>query len=374
MLTRPLITCTIALAVAVSLTACGSGMGPVWEDLRADRRPVVERLSDTSLRIAWPVGYTVGGVTVYSGASPDTITRDAPVGRTWGLPRSVTLHGLDPARRYYFELVPDYGAPARVVAERRLPLEGGDNFRDIGGYRTEDGRYVRWGRLYRSNDLASLSGSDLRYLASLDVQLVCDFRSVPERSREPNKAIVVEDVPTVTAELPIKVAGVDPVDMRERIRTGRVSSEGLERTMVAAYRSFVTDFSDQWADLFERISEPGNLPTIVHCTAGKDRTGFASALVLLALGVPKSTVYEDYLATNRYRAGHNRWLHRLVPIYSLFRTRGGDLDPLLEARRPYLAASFDAIEERYGSVDGYLEQRLGVTPERRERLRHIFLR
>jgi protein-tyrosine phosphatase len=202
------------------------------------------------------------------------------------------------------------------------------------------------------------------------VQLVCDFRSEPERQRDPN--LSPGNAPK-TEELTIQVEGVDPTALQDRIRTG-VSGDQLELIMMNAYRSFVTQHSDQFAKMFERILDPANLPTIVHCTAGKDRTGFASAMVLSALGVPEKTIYEDYLATNVYRANYKKWITRLVPIYSLFRTRGEDMEPLLDARRPYLEASFETIDAHYGSVDAYLEKRLGLTPDKRTRLREIFLR
>jgi protein-tyrosine phosphatase len=363
------------ILLACWLLAIPPGCGrraPWWEELQPVERPVVERLDEDTVRVRWPASFSLGAVEVYAGTHPDAIDRREPVASTWGLSRAVTVTGLDPMKRYYFELLEPAGGARRIVAERRLPLEGGDNFRDIGGYETRDGASVRWGLLYRSNNLSDLSNRDLRYLTRLGIQLVCDFRSTAERVREPNRELM--GTQAETAELTISVEGVDPGEMQERIRTGRLSAGSLERVMLAAYRSFVTEHSDQFAAMFDRILQPDNLPTIVHCTAGKDRTGFASAMILLALGVPRETVFEDYMATNRYRAGYKKWITRLVPIYSLFRTSGEEIEPILDARRPYLQASLDTIEELYGSVPAYLEQRLGVSPEEQDRLRRIFLR
>jgi protein-tyrosine phosphatase len=330
---------------------------------------MVDRIGGDTLRIRWPASFSLGAVDVYQGPAPDRIDRSAPVARARALFTKVVVEGVSRLERPFFELVADGGEKTRIVAERKLPITGTDNFRDIGGYEAEDGRVVRWGLLYRSNNLADLTADDLRYLNGLGVKLVCDFRSEPERLREPNRP---PDT-AATEELTIQVEGVDPNALQERIRTG-VRADQLELIMLNAYRSFVTQHSDQFATMFERILVDENLPTIVHCTAGKDRTGFASAMILSALGVPEETVYEDYLATNRYRAGYKRWITRLVPIYSLFRTRGEDLEPLLDARRPYLEASFDTIEAHYGTVDNYLETRLGLSSEEREHLRQTFLR
>jgi len=359
----------VVVFAAIWLGACASASGPRWDDLTPVARPMVDHLDDETLRIRWPASFTLGAVDVYAGPAPDQIDHDAVVAHARPLFTKVTVEGYGPRERPFFELVADGGSKTRIVAERRLPLAGTDNFRDIGGYDAEDGRIVRWGLLYRSNNLADLSVEDLRYLNQLGVKLVCDFRSEPERRREPNRA----PESATTEELAIEVEGVDPEALQHRIRTG-VHADQLELIMLNAYRSFVTQHSDQFATMFERILIDENLPTIVHCTAGKDRTGFASAMILSALGVPRETVYDDYLATNKYRAGYKRWITRLVPIYSLFRTRGSDLEPLLDARRPYLKASFDMIEAQYGSVDNYLEQGLRVSPEEREHLRQTFLR
>ena len=231
---------------------------------------------------------------------------------------------------------------------------------------------MRWGRLYRSDDLSSLTRSDVAYLSRLDLKLVCDFRSDRERAEKPDRVIAPHTPQTL--ELAIEVAGTDPGAMRHKIRTGGIAALEAEHTMLAAYRAFVTDHAAEFKAMFRRIVQPENLPALVHCTAGKDRTGFASALVLLALGVPEDTVREDYLHTNVYLEDLRDLVFRWIPLYSLFRTEPGDLLPLLEARPEYLQASFDAMIERYGSVDAYLERALGVGPEQRARLRANLLR
>jgi protein-tyrosine phosphatase len=140
-----------------------------------------------------------------------------------------------------------------------------------------------------------------------------------------------------------------------------------------AYRAFVTDYSEVWASMFQRLAQAESLPTVVHCTAGKDRTGFASAIVLLALGVPEETIFEDYLSTNYYQQNFLRFVLRWVPLYSFFRTDPEDLLPLLEARREYLQTSLDEMVTRYGSIDAYLEQALGLDAELRVKLEHHLL-
>ena len=312
-------------------------------------------------------------MTVYRGIDPSFIDRSIPLAVVEG--QSVVLtaaddHNIGRRQRLYFELVPASGGAAVITAERRLPLACCNNFRDLGGYEANDGRTVRWDRAYRTGELSKLTPSDLEYVSQFDVKLVCDLRSDRERIASPDPSI--DGAPEIF-ELPVDQEGVDPKDLRMKIRTGGLVALGAERTMLAAYRGFVTKHSEGWAAMFEYLARGVNLPTVVHCTAGKDRTGFASALLLLALGVSEETVFEDYLLTNYYEQNFFRFVLRWVPLYSFFRTDPMDLLPLLEARREYLQAALDEMVAGYGSIDAYLEQALGVDAEMRAKLEHHFL-
>jgi protein-tyrosine phosphatase len=352
---------------AVSLAACAAPR-PARE-AAPPAGPVAERLDAGSVRLRWPASFASGPVVVFAGPAPERIARAQPLAVADGGSITLRASGARPElradRRLYYELVP-VGGESRLVAERRLPLAGADNFRDLGGYQTRDGRFLRWGRLYRSNELSDLSGEDVRYLSRLGLRLVCDLRSQGERAARPSR---VAGAPApASLVLPVSEEGVDPETMRGRIRSGGIAALSVEATMLDAYRSFPGEHAAAWSALFARLARPENLPTLVHCTAGKDRTGFAAALVLLALGVPEATVFEDYLLTNVYRDDFRRRVERWVPLYSLFRTRPEDVLPLIEARATYLRASLDAIAAGWGSVDGYLEQALGVDAETRAAL------
>ncbi len=327
----------------------------------------MDRLNESSISIRWPSSFSTESVAIYSGIDPQKIDRSSPLAvadtRSFRVTEDHDVE-IDARRRLYFELVPSDGGESVIVAERQLPLSCCDNFRDLGGYRTADGRTLKWNRLYRANDLSKLTPDDLAYLGQLDVKLVCDFRSNREREASPDPEIDAAD----QLNFPVDQLGVDPKEIQRKIRTGGLVGLSIEQTMIDAYRAFVTDFPEQWTAMFERLEQPENFPTVVHCTAGKDRTGFASALVLLAIGVPVETVFEDYLLTNYYQQNFMRFVLRWVPLYSFFRTKRDDLLPLLLAKRKYLQASIDAMVEEYGSIDGYLEGALGLTAERRAQL------
>lgn len=369
----------------VAATGCAFNTANRWQvQDEGLLRPVAERLDENSVRLRWPATFAAGPVDVFAGLSPDAIDRvDVLAQASNG---GVTLSNVDSPFvdgdfRFYYELIPAGGGAPVITAERRLPLEGPDNFRDLGGYTTADGRSVRWNRVYRSNDLSGLTGADLEYLTRVGINLICDFRSERERIEAPDREFPAAGSPQVDAEydppqwlnLTVEQTGLDPQVVREQIRSGAISAVAMRRVMRRAYRSFVTDYSDQWAELFRKIADADSLPTVVHCTAGKDRTGFAAALILLALGVPEETVFEDYMLTNQYRANFYGFVLRWVSLYSFFRTDPDDLVPLLEARPEYLRESLDAIREGYGSVDEYLANALDVTPTMMERIRSNLL-
>ena len=258
---------------------------------------------------------------------------------------------------------------AEREAHRRLPLSGSDNFRDLGGYRTVDDRSVAWGRLYRSDALDDLDGDDVDYLARLDLARVVDFRSALERERDPDR--IPEGVTPLWR--PISGEGLDPRELSERLTTGEVDAETAVEFLIEGNRAFVTDFGDVYGPFLRELAEPANLPTLFHCTAGKDRAGYAAALTLLAVGVPRDTIMRDYLLTNEFSEAKTRKMLRMIRWISFFRVDPEHVRPLFEARESYLEAAFDTIDAEYGSTEAYLEKELGVDAALRERLRASLL-
>ncbi len=244
------------------------------------------------------------------------------------------------------------------VKKRHLALEGAPNFRDLGGYATSDGRSVKWGLLYRSDNLSQLTDADLAKVAGLGIRLVCDFRAKVEKDAEPDR-LPAADPPRV-AELAIGAESFMVKDLRERIQSGDLDGLDLRGMLIEGNRQFATTFAPQYAAMFERITKPENLPALVHCTAGKDRAGFASAMILSVLGVPRETVMEDFLLTNHYTAAATEKRLRMIWMFSLFRADTDALRPLFGVEPAYLDAAFEAIEKNYGDFDRYRREALGL--------------
>lgn len=243
---------------------------------------------------------------------------------------------------------------------RRLPLDGAMNFRDLGGYPTADGRRLRWGQVFRSDSLAELSGDDLARLAALGLRTVCDLRGEPERVQKPNRPL--------GAVVTTHAIGFLPHDADALLAdacTGRAGPADIEIRVQDIYRRFVVEQSAHFARLLQLIAEAETLPLVYHCTSGRDRTGFATAMLLSALGVSQAVIEADYALSNDYRR-------------DLTFQVGGQVAPevmaaLTQAHPSYLATAFAAIEARHGSTERYLREVLGLTDSTRARLQALLL-
>ena len=250
----------------------------------------------------------------------------------------------------YAGAMPDTGPPYPIA------LEGASNLRDLGGYRTADGRVVRRGRVFRSAALAKLTPADLAVVAALGLRTICDFRGVEESGRAPT---LVPDVRIV----PLPIEPTVGAGLRDILATKDATGEALHAVLERAYAAYALSSADQYRRMLDHLLD-GGTPLLFHCSAGKDRTGFGAALVLTALGVPWDTVVADFEATNRL------WRRDTVP--------SDDLPPairesLLRAEPALLTAAFDAARDRHGSIDAYLAEALDLGATRRARLQALLL-
>jgi protein-tyrosine phosphatase len=260
---------------------------------------------------------------------------------------------------------------AEREAHRALPLPKAPNLRDLGGYRTLDGRQVKWGLLYRSGALDKLDESDQRYLERLQLLRVVDLRSQQEVEDAPDRlppALLARRI-----EMPIIAGNIDVRALTSKINSGDVAGLDLNDMLVNANRDFVRKDRQVFRDWLHGLLDEQGAPQLFHCTAGKDRTGFAAAILLLALGVPEQTVMQDYLASNQYLAQKNLRVAEQIKQASQGRTDPALVLPLLGVEARYLDAAFAAMREDYGSVEGFLRDGLGVDEQMRERLREKFL-
>jgi protein-tyrosine phosphatase len=266
----------------------------------------------------------------------------------------IRMSGLTPAKRHYFRIRDQHGTEV-CAAERKLGMQGTPNFRDFGGYPTADGRRVKWGFLFRSGQLSNLSDQDVELLASLNLGLVCDFRRQEEQVTDPSR--MPGHNPPRIASLPI-IPGSNS-RFFEQVEGRQGDRQAMFDFMLEINRDFAEAQSKTYARMFREILDVADARFLVHCAAGKDRTGFAAAIILMALGVSREVVMRDYMLTGRFFHPQSE-IARLREKYQMQQMDTQSILPMLEVHEDYLARALLAIEQNYSSVEAYLEDALGV--------------
>jgi len=242
---------------------------------------------------------------------------------------------------------------------RHIPLEGAANFRDIGGYPTADGHHVRWGLVYRSNHLVDLTAADYSYLNTLGIKLVCDLRTDGERRKSPTVWQGSRPPEIMTASI---LKETDVVITPARLKELASPRGGGE--LSTTYSRMVTESPEQYGRVLRRLAH-GDLPSVTHCTAGKDRTGVFSAILLTILNVPQKYVIEDYMLTGEYMLTQASMKKAAADWQKL----SGSTDPPDPAvlRGVYtmhpeaITGTFDTIDRAYGSFDAFVRNGLKLT-------------
>jgi len=262
--------------------------------------------------------------------------------------------------------VPEFTAPLKDGALhqlRILPFEKGRNFRDLGGYATSDGRVLRWGRVFRSGVMTYFTENDRKRFAELGVRTVCDLRSQHERILEPT---ILDG--TGISQLAWNYDAKE-VSLSKYFKRSDFSAEVARSGMIDLYRSLPYRFSKQYAQIFRSLAA-GSVPIVINCSAGKDRTGVAAALVLSAFGVAREEVLEDFTLTDtavdleRALFEHTTSSMALGDDYEFLKEIGhAARAPVIRADRDYLLSAFEQIEQSDGSIEAYLRTKLGVTDE-----------
>ena len=248
--------------------------------------------------------------------------------------------------------------------KREVKLQGAINFRDIGGYKTKDGKEVKWGKIFRSAEINRLTTSDLEKLASLKIHYVLDFRGPAEVAAGADK------IPNTSIRISLPAGSEEVGDKSKMFKS--MSTATVGDSIMLPFYSNIDAFPKRYKPMFEALLNNSNDSALVyHCTAGKDRTGIATALILYALGVDEQTIKNDYLATNYYRQSDNvRMRKMLMDNYHL---KEAVVDDVLGVKEIYLKATFDAIQNKYGSVDKFLQSEMGLNKSNLKKLRQKFL-
>jgi protein-tyrosine phosphatase len=243
------------------------------------------------------------------------------------------------------------------LSQRHIPLKGASNFRDLGGYVGHEGRLVKWRKLFRSDHLAALDESDLAQLKSMGIARTIDFRGVQESRAQAYQwpgiqrhSLSIE--PTVVQRLQAQHLSGKPLS----------AADALD-AMQTTYRDFVKSDSNRFAELFDHLLAKPD-PLLFHCTAGKDRTGLAAALILSALGVSEKDIWQDYLLTNQlYKRNSTGAISLSSEVMKI----------VWEVQESFLKASLDVIQQEHGGMHSYLSHQLKLSPAALHKLRSTYL-
>lgn len=286
---------------------------------------------------------------LFAGNSPETINLDTPIAT--GKDHGIYPLYVSTSERSYFKLTTDHGEA--ILSETQLPMAGGYNFRDLGGMQSSNGKHIKWGKIFRTDDLYNLTPEDLQYLSSIPINYVIDFRYKDECSSAPDR---FPNGLKKCYSLSIK-----PGNLLSLRKQEGVTKEDIIEKMMDLYRIMVStpDCIAIFKEFF-KIMERGENPLIFHCSAGKDRTGVAASLLLFSLDIPYKTIMEDYMSSNEYLDDKYLPLFEENPINKYLYT----------VRPEFLESAISEINKKYGCVQSYLQDVLDV---KIDKMKEIYL-
>jgi len=342
----------IVLSMIVSFSSCEDNKnvdnGGTTSDVTATREP-----GSDSYTLKFSKS---GDKTVYQGTSPESVDMDNAVAET--NEDSVVISGLDTKQRYYFAVVFNSDpTDVSIVSETEIAVKGQPNFADLGGIITVDGKSIKWGKIYRSGELSTLTDDDVDYVASLKLDAIIDFRFPAEKEEAPDRFPEGVDI----IPIPVADSSYNEDIIKKWLFAG--NKEAFDTMLIHVNRVLVTEEQENFKEFFDHLENGGTF--LYHCTKGKDRAGFATAMFLSALGVDRETVIDNYLKSNEYLSSVTEQTIQFVISLKL---DGELLRPILEVKPEYIQTAFDIIDNEYGGVENYLRNNLGVNIEKLKEL------
>ena len=323
---------------------------------------------DGQLLIQWE-GEALNNVAVYMSEDPDFVESEATLVATV----AGNEYAVEVAKdvRVYFILKAENGARIRV-AERVITMDSLTNFRDLGGYLTEDGKRTKWGKLLRSAAHDSITDADVALLQKMGLKTVIDYRTTPEVADHPDKevaGVVYRRISPMENPNATNTLDVNQSMQMKSAEDAIAMLTGINKMLASdAYCNSV------YREVMNVVMDPAQVPFVQHCTSGKDRVGVGSATILMALGVPRETIMKDYMLSNENQISASK-------LGSGASSAGMEITPemmkmfaaLTKVHEEYLQAFFATVDAKFGGTEGYLKQGLGLTDEDLARVKELYL-
>lgn len=373
----------LLLASVLLATACTEPDGSDDVDRQVDitEFEVLHGETANEYKFSWAMDEADAPVSIFMSTSPDNGDATLIASDVTGGSFEWIAEG-EPQRRYFTIAAGERTEDGVTSAVRLLPLEGGRNFRDLGGYKTEDGRTVKWGHVYRSGVMDGLTDADYDYLSDLGIKVICDFREADERLREPT-VWRAGDIDYLTFADPAGEESPQDNPMFAALMSPDSTPEDVAASFAASYFPMALNEAEGYAEMFDQLAA-GEIPLAFNCSAGKDRAGTAAALILTALGVPRETVVYDYSLSDDYvdymqafggdEARAKAAADPENPYAFLMQLPPEKLAPLMASDPRYIEASFAEMETRYGSVLNFIQTELEVTDAELKAIRAALLK
>lgn len=284
----------------------------------------------------------------------------------------LSIDDPNPHRRTLFTL--PAGQTTVTLAERKVPAPGMDNLRDMGGLKTGDGRYTKWGLAYRADTLYKAKPEGYRYLNHMNMGYVFDLRREEEIAKKPDPAM--DGVAYYHTQIPDAPPAYADVSWDTDEAVFKFVSSPRAETFYVDTNVFMVEAKkshQSMKQVFDIALKGDGKAMVWHCAGGKDRTGYVSAMFLAALGVPQETIVNEYLLTNEYRQDFDR--QELADMSKVFNNDPQAIkgfSAIQQSRPEYILAGLKHIEQQYGSIDRYLEQEVGVTPQDIAKLKQLY--
>lgn len=322
---------------------------------------VVEKNKDGDFLLKWEVSPDVEGeIDIYSAMSDTSIRNFTPKGKKLVEEQFALLNPTGSGLREFF-ILKTSGVTSGIISNRVIDMDNISNFRDLGGYFTNDESQIKWGSIYRSGHLSNSNLFDQDKIKRLGIKTIIDLRTEADRKARP----YFINVPKIN----IPIESGDFITIKDTILKENFNRSETILYMQNAYKEIVENNKEKYAEMFDVLLDKNNYPVLISSHLGKDRAGIASALLLYALGVPEYIIEEDYLASNNY-IDPKKTITFSEPLTESLQEA---MTALFSANRAYLGFAFDYIRETYGSIDNYLEKEVRVSKGKTIILRKLML-
>ena len=324
---------------------------------------VVEKDREGDFLLKWEVSPDQeGNIDIYSSLTDSSLSSFTPVASTKITDQVLRLNPTGSGLREYF-ILRTSGVHSGVVANRLIDMDNIKNFRDIGGYFTTDNRQMKWGMIYRSGNLSNATLYDQERIRRLGIKTVIDFRS--ERTARKYPILLHPSIRKVA--LPLMPMDADKLD--EQMEDEQFDRSDAIRYVQEEYVNIVENHKSQFREMFDLLTNDSNYPVLLSGSLGKDGEGLATYFILYAIGIPQSTLEQDYMLSNELIDPAKAE----IDASNLSESMQEAVTAMLSANRAYLNYAVDHIKLKYGSVDKYLEKELHVTSGKRNLLRKYLL-